>query len=131
LYNLTWHRSFILLSACNRETSNQQIVNEDTTSPSTDDKATSKEIEVVYESCAVYASSTKFYFKPAQGDLIEISVWNEGMEDYPSPIKLPNNLLEDDENIEGPLGANPEVIGKKYILIYNEVGEVTEIRPMK
>ena len=101
-------------------------------SDSTNTTNKQKEIIVVYESCAVYAGSTKYYFKPEKGDLIEVSVLHEEMEDENEfRIKVPDNLVDDDKNIEGPPGENPKMVGKKFKLIYNENDEIIEVKPYK
>ncbi len=112
----------LLLSACSKEASKTQHT-------SAQEKTNFKEIEANYESCAVYASVTRFYFQPSEGNLIEVTVFNEGMDEYPSPIKIPGNLLDDIEDSEGPPGANPALVGKKFKLIYNATDELIEIRP--
>lgn len=113
--------SFFLVNACNNAINSK-----------TDNKnKAAREIEVIYENCTVYAGSTKYYFKPAEGELIEVSVLNKGMEDEEIyRIKIPKNLIDDSKDLEGPPGPNPKMIGKKFKLIYNENDEVIEVRPL-
>jgi hypothetical protein len=90
-----------------------------------------KIVEVTYESCTVYAGSTKFFFKPTQGELIEVSTLNKGMADEELyRIKMPDNLVDDSKDLEGLPGANPKMVGKKFQLIYNDKNEVIEIKPL-
>jgi hypothetical protein len=95
-------------------------------------QASHKIVEAIYESCAVYAGSTKYYFKTSDGETIELSALNPGMDDEPLyRIKIPNNLIDNAKNLEGPPGANPKLVGKKFNLIYNDKDEIIEVKPLK
>jgi hypothetical protein len=121
------------MTACNNTAKVNQSQDSVSTKNEVQEKklAQNKEIEVTYESCTVYAGSTKFFFKPAQGELIEVSTLNKGMEDEEKyRIKMPNNLVDDSKDLEGLPGANPKMVGKKFKLIYNDKDEVIEIKAL-
>lgn len=88
-----------------------------------------KEIIAVYQSCAVYAGSTQYFFISEKGDSILFSVLNKALADGETFIaKVPDNLIDDDPNIEGVPGENPKMVGKKFKIIYNSTGEVIEVK---
>jgi len=115
----------LLLGACNSptKTEDQSTQNSEKAADSS-----SKVVEAIYQNCTVYASTTMFFFKTAQGDSIEVSILNKGMEEAALSAKVPDNLVEDSEGLEGLPGANPEMVGKKFRILYNEKGEVTEVQ---
>lgn len=89
-----------------------------------------KEIIAVYKSCAVYAGSTQYFFISEKGDSILFSVLNKALDDGETFIaKVPENLIDDDPNIEGVPCENPKMVGKKFKIIYNQAGEVIEVKP--
>jgi hypothetical protein len=115
----------IMLNACIGNTAKDKVNTEKETSPT-------QEIIGIYESCTVYTGSTKYYFKPEKGEMIEVSALNKGMEDEEKyRIKMPDNLIDDSKDLEGLPGANPKMVGKKFKLIYNEQNEVIEIKLIK
>jgi hypothetical protein len=122
----------LFLGACDRSAKVKQLQDTiKTVQKELETKSKSQEIEATYESCTVYAGSTKFFFKPAQGELIEVSVLNKGMADEEIyRIKMPDNLVDDRKDLEGLPGANPKMVGKKFKLIYNDQAEVVEIKPL-
>jgi hypothetical protein len=115
------------LSACKKqEESNSQ-----------NDKATetvvlnsqNKEIEAIYKSCTVYTGSTQYFFQTEKGDTITVSVLNAALADGETLIaKVPDNLIDNNPDLEGVAGENPKMVGKKFKIIYNANGEVTEIK---
>lgn len=90
----------------------------------------SKAKTVTYESCAVYAASNEYRFSEKDGNMILVMVSQLPEEKKKKPVIVPDNMLESTEGLEGPPGANPEMVGKEFILIYDENDEVTEIRLM-
>lgn len=95
-------------------------------SPDPDNTAPAENAEkVIYQRATMYAAATDFYFTNEQGEEVEVRVANLPEE---RTTVYPENLLEDIEGLEGPPGANPEMVGKSFLLIKNEKGEVTEIR---
>ncbi len=90
-------------------------------------------IDVTFLRATWYAGSTKYYFKNAKGEEIEISLLNDGMEDAAlyNPKMPKESLLEgDDPKREGPPSENPKLVGKKFKIIYDakDKEKVIEIR---
>ncbi len=83
----------------------------------------------IYESATVYAGSTDYAFKPASGDLIMIRVSNFEEEKIPNP-SIPDNMLESGDDLEGPPGANPEKVGGRYAIYYDDDGNVTSVKDL-
>jgi len=69
-----------------------------------------------YQSATVYAASTDYYFEDKERKIIQFRVSNLPGKNN---IDIPANLLESNVS-EGPPGANPELVGKAFKLIYNE-----------
>ncbi len=115
----------LLLGACTSETKTGTDTSQSIDSTNT--KA-SKEIEAIYQDCTVYASATMFFFKTAQGDTIQVSILNKGMEEAELSAKVPDNLVDDSKDIEGVPGANPKMVGKKFRIIYDAKGEIVEVK---
>ncbi|MDX1904854.1 MAG: hypothetical protein SFU27_11920 [Thermonemataceae bacterium] len=87
------------------------------------------EVEAIYLECTVYASTTIFHFKDTiKGDSIDVSVFSEPDTTGVFVPKMPKNMIDDDPNLEGLPGANPKMIGKKFIIIYNNKKEVIEVK---
>lgn len=120
---------FVLLgttfSACTSQTKSGSSVTQDTEEEKTSKQ---KEIEAIYQDCTVYAGSTIFFFKTTQGDTIQVSILNKGMEGAEKSAKVPENLVDDSKDLEGVPGANPKMVGKKFKIIYNEKEEVSEVK---
>lgn len=95
----------------------------DTSDAPTEEVAKGSEIVALYESAAVYAGKTEYRFFTEEGEAIMLSDGN-GEEAY---IKMSVDLLEDEEDLEGPPGAEPTLIGKKFTLIKDESDAVVEI----
>ncbi|GAB4398276.1 MAG: hypothetical protein OHK0053_16540 [Microscillaceae bacterium] len=95
---------------------------------------TNKEVKVVYAYCTVYAGSTQYFFKTETGDTIQVSVLNEALEEdgdaFPNP-KVPNNLVDDSKDLEGVPGENPKMVGKPFLILYNEKDEIVAVKPRK
>ena len=66
-----------------------------------------------YLSAAVYAGATDYVFELDDGEQITIRVSNT--DDIGNP-EVPEILLESEEEVDGPPGANPKMIGK-YVTI--------------
>lgn len=115
----------LLLGACNSQTKTEENSTQNSEKTA---NSPAKEIEAVYENCTVYASATIFFFKTAQGDTVEVSILNKGMEEAELSAKVPDNLVEDSKDLEGLPGANPQMVGKKFRILYNEKGEATEVQ---
>lgn len=85
-----------------------------------------KQKEVIFKSCAVYAASTDYYFEEENEGDIRIRVSHLEEEKGETETIVPENMLVEGE--EGPPGANPDLVGKKFVLIYGENEKVVEIR---
>lgn len=79
---------------------------------------------LIYQSATVYAGATDYYFKDQSGTSVEIRVNNLPEE---QTFNVPAGLLESNVE-EGPPGANPEMIGKSFEIIYDNTGKVIAIR---
>lgn len=72
-------------------------------------------VVATYESATAYAARTDYGFSTADGEFLLI----EGNTFEQEPIiEVPDNMLETGEEIEGPPGANPELVGKSFNLYY-------------
>ena len=89
---------------------------------------TSKEVEAIYINCILYTNLHNFYFKSInKGDTIEVQI--PVVED-PGNItiaKMPEKMIDDSPDLEGLPGGHPNMLGKKFRLIYNEKNEVKEV----
>ncbi len=123
------------LSSCNNVSKNTTKNTTKTTTKieTTSKDATGVEIDVIFVSATWYAGSTKYYFKNAKEEQIEISLLNDPMEDGAkyNPKMPKESLLEgDDPQREGPPSENPKFVGKKFKIIYDakDTEKVVEIR---
>ncbi len=84
--------------------------------------------KVTYISATYYTGRVDFYFKDENGKRIEVGISN-----FPEDkgAKYPPSLLESGEELEGPPGENPAMVGKQFYLVKNEAGKLIEIRPVK
>ena len=71
---------------------------------------------VEYESAAVYPDHTKFVFS-IEDQPFFVNVGHE--EEIYSKVEMPDNLLEDDTDLEGLPGENPALVGKIFKLYYD------------
>ena len=122
---------FVVMVSCNEKTSNtNEQTQQDTQTPQnqqsaeTTENATPKTVFAIYEQATVYAGRTDYMFEDENGEMLMVEYSN--FEETPS-IELTENMLETDENLEGPPGANPEMVGKKFKLSYNADGQVFKI----
>lgn len=81
-----------------------------------------------YESCTVYAGATDFYFKTEDGKMLNFR--NSNSEDEKPTVKLSVELVDRSGNSEGPPGANPQWIGKKFALAMDADGKITAVSPL-
>lgn len=108
----------ILLSfwSCGDQASNeteQEVTQEQ--QETTQQQVEEKIIVATYESATSYAARTDYGFSTTDGELLLI----EGNTFEQEPIiELPDNMLETGDEIEGPPGANPELVGKSFKLYY-------------
>lgn len=112
----------MLASGCGQK---EAATNADTTeTPS----GNAKEVEATYKSCTFYTGSTRYVFETEKGETIEFSALNEGMEDQQLSAKMPPNMIRDAEDTLAVSDANPKMVGKKFKIIYNQSGEVAEVK---
>ncbi len=109
----------LLLFSCQNTSSDTS----DTADAPTEEVAKGSEIVALYESAAVYAGKTEYRFFTEDGEAILLSDGN-GEEAH---IKKSVDLLEADEDLEGPPGAEPKLIGKQFTLVKDENDAVVEI----
>ncbi|MGK0388025.1 MAG: hypothetical protein ACI94Y_000753 [Maribacter sp.] len=83
---------------------------------------------VTYEGCAVYAASNEYAFSNKKGEIILIMVSQLPEIEKEKRIKVPDNMLESMEDLEGPPGANPEMVGNEFLLVYDDNDKIIEIR---
>lgn len=76
-----------------------------------------------YENASVYAASTEYVFQSEEGKRIFVRHNQFPEKGIPNPI-IPENMLESGEDIEGPPGANPDMVGKQFVIVYKEHGEI-------
>lgn len=142
--------SYSLLICCNFNNS-QEPVSTDTSLPATTPSPTednSKDLEVgytsvsvIYKSCAVYAGATDYYFINEDGEGLNFRITNtDGLsEEEIDALKAKDSLSGLDiqlheqmtalqEGEEGPPGANPDLIDKKFKLIYNERKKLVKVQ---
>jgi hypothetical protein len=84
------------------------------------------QILVKYESATVYAGMTDYFFKTADGKTLKISVTTIMDE---ASVKVPDNMLDDNPDLEGPPGAHPKQVGKQYIVSFDAKKQPIEIAP--
>ena len=120
----------VLLSSCNN--SSKPKTKTETTSKNATSNTTGVEIDVTFVSATYYAGSTKYYFKNAKDEQIEVSLLNDPMEAKGRNPKMPKeSLLEgNDPQREGPPSENPKFVGKKFKIIYDakDKEKIIEIR---
>ena len=96
-----------------------------------------------YKNCVVYTGSTDYYFTP-EGEDKEIQLRDRnsvyqfriinpafrdaerGPEDV--DIRLEDQLIDPSNDLEGIPGANPEMVGKLFLLIYNKDGKLLVVK---
>lgn len=79
----------------------------------------------IYQDAVVYTGVTQYIFQDSQtGKTFQISVPFEERNKF----SIPKNLLEDPNDVEGVVGANPKMIGKKFTITEVPKG-ITKIAP--
>lgn len=125
IFSIPLFAAFLILLSCNEATSQA----DETQQPKQDsvnilsEDALSKTIIATYQEATVYAARTDYAFENEIGELILI----EGNVYDDTAIDIPDNMLDDDEEIEGPPGANPDLVGKRFLLHYNTEGILFKI----
>lgn len=97
-------------------------------------------IVAVFNNCVLYTGKTDYYFTKENGEKIEFAVPNvdgftkeeiaemraDGMTEM--DIKFTESMLDPSEDLEGIPGANPALVGKKFLLVYDEKGALLEVK---
>ncbi len=127
--------AIVSLVACNHSSVEEKPKEEVIENPSTQKKEQAADEHKVppsgeikkakFVNATVYAGSTDYSFKIGEEELT-VRVSNIPDEKDPGP-KLPETLLESNPK-EGPPGPNPEMVGKNFDLIYNDKGDLLEIK---
>lgn len=91
---------------------------------STTETETGRVVEATYQNATVYTGSTDYEFQTADGTSIMVRVSN--FEDEPQ-IQMPDGLLENSVELDGPPGANTKVVGQTFKLYYNAEDEVYKV----
>lgn len=81
--------------------------------------------KVTYKSATYYTGRVDFYFTDEAGAEVVIGISN-----FPEDkgVPYPPELLESGENMEGPPGENPNMVGKQFLLVKDSTGKLIEIR---
>ncbi len=116
--------SIALIVACNNQKSTTEDETAFTESVTPEEHDPAGET-VTFVNAVVYAGSTDYIFESESGEEITVRVSNIPEEGEFVPV-IPEGLLETGGE-EGPPGANPAMVGKKFTLIRNEPGEVIEV----
>ena len=86
-----------------------------------------QEVIATYQSASIYATATHYYFETEEGQEILVAK----RMDEETPVRLPDNMLEEFELGESPPDANPAFIGNIFTLYFNEKGLVYKVIPIK
>lgn len=79
---------------------------------------------MIYNSAAVYPMHTTYEFLDADGENILFDVSGE---ENARTVEMPDNMLEDDEDLEGLPGENPELVGKMFDLHFDKENRVVKV----
>lgn len=111
----------VILTACSsgvgevtEPTTLEAEVGPTTTTGSAD--AGEETLVATYRSATVYAAATDYFFEDAAGQPIDFRVSNLPEE---QDVDLPPDML-DSTTVEGPPGANPDLVGREFVLVYND-----------
>ncbi|MEM6963605.1 MAG: hypothetical protein AAF573_02495 [Bacteroidota bacterium] len=78
----------------------------------------------VFRTTNVTDDHMEYFFKTLDGISIKLDVSHEGTPE----VKVPDDLLENVKYQEGQRGANPEMAGKVFELIYDSDNKVAEVK---
>jgi len=79
---------------------------------------------VTFQRATVYTGSTDYYFQEKSGQ--EVKIRQSNFEE--NTFKMPANLLDNGDEIEGPPGANPEMVGQSFVLTYDKEGDLISVK---
>ncbi len=143
--------TYSLLICCNNNSNPQEPLSTDPNLPAstpspTEDNSIDLEVgytsvSAIYKSCAVYAGATDYYFINDNGEGLNFRITNtDGLsEEEINVLKTKDSLsgldilmneqmIAQTEGEEGPPGANPDLIDKKFKLIYNERKKLVKVQ---
>jgi hypothetical protein len=90
-----------------------------------------KSLEVIYKSAIAYAGSTQYFFEDIKTkNEIIVSVENVSIDGKRIVPKIPKNMLKISKNKdgEGLPEANPKLVGKKFLVLYDKEDNVIQIK---
>ncbi|MDC0230737.1 hypothetical protein OAK19_02135 [Aureispira] len=144
---------FSLMAACTGATNETTETSDKdpSTNMTTPDEVISEDLPLgfrsviaVYKSCAVYTGATDYFFIKEDGQGVNFRIANtEGLSEEEINnlkskdsleginIHLEHQMIDKNNKLEGPPGANPKFIDKKFYLIYNESGKLVEVKLLK
>ena len=114
----------LLLASCGNKKKSSEADKKDTAS--TKPVVADNTQKVTYKSATYYTGRVDFFFTDEKGNEVVVGISNMPED---SGAIYPPDLLEPTENLEGPPGENPAMVGKSFLLIKNAAGEVREIKP--
>ena len=123
---------FILFFSCEPTSNSTSQTTEQQTPQQTQPETQSstdtlpKTVIATYEAAVVYAGATDFVFKTENGEQLMIRESNLEEE---QTIEMPDNMVtSSDDDEEGFPDANPELVGKKFEIMYNKKGQIYKIQ---
>lgn len=114
----------VIITACNNKKEPETTTTTKDTAIVKPPKATSAQ-KVTYKSATYYTGRVDFYFVDDNGDEVTVGISN-----FPedSAAVYPKELLESGEDLEGPPGENPAMVGKQFLLVRDSTGKLLEIK---
>jgi hypothetical protein len=92
-------------------------------------KITSNTVIAIYQDCTVYTMRTEYNFlNEATKEEIKLHI---SQADEEKQADVPKNLIDDSKNLEGVPGANPAMVGRRFVLRYNNGGNIVSVKLLK
>lgn len=123
----------ILICSCGGESANQKnspavqaatTTIKDKNAPKSYKKTVTNSEFAVFKTTSATEDLMEYYFKTLDGISIKFTIPHEGE----PKIKVPENLLENAKYQEGFPGANPEMAGKVFEIIYDKDNIIAEVK---
>ncbi len=95
----------------------------ETSAPEPNSATPGRTVLASYQSATVYAGATDYYFEDPSGEIVDFRVSNLSEE---QAVELPNDML-DPGMVEGPPGANPDLVGEDFLLIYDGEDQLVRV----
>lgn len=114
---------YLFLMSCNNNKATEKESKKDTVATTPVSPINSQ--KVTFVSATYYTGRVDFYFKDEKGAEVIVGINNDP--EVKGAI-YPPSLLESSENLEGPPGENPAMVGKQFLLIKNKTGDLIEIK---